>query len=305
MTASRREFIKTAGHLAGVAWAGSWLPAPLLSSCSPSTPGAVPLSGHIWIYASQYPPDWDCTPMLEEVFSDFRYAGLQGLELMEIHLRHADVVPRVGALIEQYKVPVTGVSYYGDMWNRTQHSAILDDVALVVERLHQLGGSTFGITVGDAGRIKTEAELDAQAELLHQVLRICTQHQVEPNLHNHTFEVANNLHDLKGTLDRVPELKLGPDLNWLIRGGVDPVEFIRTYGERMVYLHLRDQDANGKWTNVVGQGVTDFEGIAQALQEVNFKGRAAIELAFETPPSGSVREEWKQSRDYVKEVFGW
>jgi sugar phosphate isomerase/epimerase len=174
-----------------------------------------------------------------------------------------------------------------------------------LERLHLLGGSTFGITVGDAGHVKTEEELDAQAVLLKKILKVCDRNSIQANLHNHTFEVENELHDWKGILERVPEIKLCPDINWLIRGGVDPVWFIDTYGDRMVYMHIRDQDAIGEWTRAVGEGVTDFPAIAEALQRVNFKGRAAIELAFEEPWENSVKEEWKKSRKYVEDVFGW
>lgn len=300
---SRRKFIKGTATLAGATALGSILPEHL--------PGAsffskqVPLSGHLWVYASKFPPDWDCTPILEQVFSDFKYAGMEGVELMESILRHEDAVSRLTALAEQYGVPVTGSSYNGDMWDRAQHGEILEDVEMVVERLYQLKAHTFGITVGDAGHMKSEDELDAQADLLKEILKVCDKHQIQANVHNHTFEVENDLHDLKGIVERVPEIKLGPDINWLIRGGVDPVWFINTYGERMVYLHIRDQDEEGKWTRAVGEGVTDFPAIAKALKKVDFKGRAAIELAFETPPTGDVKEEWKESREYVRKVFGW
>lgn len=285
------------------ALAGGLYPARLFGAAS--LKGGVPLSGHLWVYASKFPPNWDCTPILEQVFSDFKYAGLEGVELMESNLRHADVVSRVGELIQQYEMPVTGTSYNAAMWDKTKHQEILEDVELVVERLHKLGGSTFGITVGDAGHIKTVPELDAQADVLQKVLKVCDKNKIQANLHNHTFEVENNLHDLKGTIERVPNIKLGPDLNWLIRGGLDPVWFIKTYGPQMVYLHIRDQDAAGKWTHAVGEGITDFPAIARALKEVNFKGRAAIELAFEETPTGSIREDWKKSRQYVAKVFGW
>lgn len=298
---SRKEFIKTSAGLAGFAIFGSFLKKSgnLLFS------EKVPLSGHLWLYASKFPPDWDCTPILEQVFKDFKSAGLEGIEVMESILRHDDVVPRVGELIKKYDIPITGSSYYGDMWDATQHSEILKDVEVVVERLGKLGGSTFGITVGDAGRMKTEEELDDQADCLKKVMTICEKNQVQANMHNHTFEVENDLHDWKGTVERVPDLKLGPDLNWLIRSGVDPVWFIKKYGHKMVYLHIRDQDADGNWVKTVGEGVTDFPAIAEALDEVNFNGRAAIELAFEEPPTGPVQKYWADSREYVKEVFGW
>lgn len=296
---SRREFIRKSAYLAGSTALGG------IFSSSRGFSKQVPLSGHLWVYASKFPPDWDCTPILDQVFKDFSKAGLEGLEVMESILRHDDVVPRVSKLIEKYEVPVTGSSYYGDMWDRSQHQSILKDLEVVLERLHKLGGSTFGITVGDAGRKKTESELDDQADLLQKIMEICDKYEIQPNLHNHTFEVENNMHDLKGTMQRVPDLKLGPDIGWLMRAGIDPVQFIYKYGDRMAYLHIRDLDASGNWTRTVGEGVADFPAIAQALKDAGFDGRAAIELAFEEPPEGPVLAYWEESREYVKKVFGW
>jgi sugar phosphate isomerase/epimerase len=149
--------------------------------------------------------------------------------------------------------------------------------------------------------------LDAQANILKQIFLICNDNGVEANLHNHTYEIENGMHDLKGTLARIPEIKLGPDLNWLIRGGVDPVDFIKLYGSKIVYLHIRDQYADGKWTEYLGQGVTDFNAIAKALREQKFDGDVAIELAFESgfTPTKPLKEDWKLSREFVKKTFGW
>lgn len=265
----------------------------------------VAVDAHLWVYASRYPPDWDCTPILDEVFSDLKYAGYDKIELMEPVLKHEGAVERLQELVGKYKLPVGGTSYYGDMWKRDQQQHILEDLEIVLQRLQAVGGTMIGLTAGDAKRMKTERELDTQGETLQKIIALCGKYRVQPNLHNHTFEVINNMHDLKGTLQRVPDLKLGPDLNWLIRGGVDPVWFIKTYGHRMVYMHLRDQKADGKWTEAVGEGVTDFKAIANALREIKYTGRAAVELAFDAPLTRPVKESWKQSRNYVRTVFGW
>jgi sugar phosphate isomerase/epimerase len=111
--------------------------------------------------------------------------------------------------------------------------------------------------------------------------------------------------DFKGTISRVPEIKLGPDLNWLVRAGVDPVWFIKTYGDKMVYMHLRDQGADGKWTEALGEGTTDFKAISKAFTDIRYKGKAAVELAFDREPANPVKESWKKSRDYVHKTFGW
>lgn len=300
---SRRHFLgRSAACLAG-----SLLPAGLIRSAFAAAAFRPQISAHIWVYASAYPPNWDAYGDMERIFSDLHEAGLNGVEIMEVNLRHDDAVTHMGALSKKYSLPITGASYGAAMWDASKHAEILDDVTVVVKRLGKLGGKTLGISVGDAGHLKTEAELDAQAALLKEIMRVCGESGVEPNLHNHTYEVANNMHDLNGTLARIPAIKLGPDLNWLIRGGVDPVAFIKMHGKQIVYMHIRDQYADGTWTEYVGQGVTNFGAIADALRSVDFHGRAAIELAFPAHyvPKNPLAEDWKRSVDYVRRTFGW
>ncbi|NKI30589.1 sugar phosphate isomerase/epimerase family protein [Croceivirga thetidis] len=305
----RRQFLKKAI----VASIGASLYTPILNAGQLNSKDgpkpSVKLCGHLWVYASKYPPDWNCTPILEQVFSDMSYAGLYGVELMEILLREKDAVPRISEYSKKYNLKVSGSSYgVGfQMCDSNQHQAILEDIKIVVPKLSALGGETFGISVGGVGRIKTEKELDDQALILEEIMHICEDNGIQPNLHNHTYEVENDLHDLKGTLERIPSLKLGPDINWLIRAGVDPVEFIEEYGDRMVYLHLRDEYADGTWTEYLGQGATDFSTISEVLSQVDFKGIAAIELAFPSnfKPTLRLKESWKKSYEFVADTFDW
>ncbi len=245
MNPARRSFIGTTGL--GVA--GTLLVPSLLvsSNTTYNKSNNIPVNAHLWVYASNFPPKWDATPVLETVFSDLSYAGIEGLEIMEGQLRHDDAVERLDQLIKRYNLPVSGSSYgVGfNMWEKDQHRSILEDITIVVPRLGQLGGKTFGISVGSKDTPKTEQELDAQAHLLKKIRHICEDHGIQANLHNHTYEIENDMHDLKGTLARIPDFKLGPDLNWLIRGGIDPVEFINTFGKQLIYFHIRDQYQDG------------------------------------------------------------
>jgi sugar phosphate isomerase/epimerase len=142
---------------------------------------------------------------------------------------------------------------------------------------------------------------------LRKIIALCKAHGVVLNLHNHTYEVENNEHDLKGTLARIPDVKLGPDLNWLVRAGEDPVDFIRRYGNRIIFLHLRDQKADGKWSEAMGEGSTDYAAIGRALHQINFAGDAIIELAHENnfKLTRPLRESLKMSREYVRKRLGY
>lgn len=304
----RRCFLGStaAGLLA--ATAGALLGASCRSMQSRNSAGGkrVLVGGHPWVYAATQ-PKYDIYPILDRIFADMSYAGLDGIELMHTALRYPDAVERIHALSGKYALPVIGTSFGGDMWDRAQHEAVYEEARTVVTRLAKLGGRTFGVSVGKAPQPKTAAELDAQAELLRKIMALGRDNGVVLNLHNHTYEVENGMHDLKGTLARIPEVKLGPDLNWLVRGGVDPVTFIRTFGGQIVFLHIRDQNADGTWSEAVGEGTMDYVAIGKALHAAHFSGDAVIELAHEqnfklTRP---LRDSLKMSRAYVKQTLGY
>jgi len=301
---SRRAFLKnTTLAVAAVGLAG-----PLGAAAGKRK---VVVGAHPWVYAATQ-PNYDLTPVLPQIFADFSYAGVDGIELMHTALKPDDAVARIGELSAKHRLPVIGTSFSGAMWDRAQLALVLENAEMVVTRLAKLGGRTLGTSVGPlrgaaAKTKKTVEQLDAQAECLKQVIALGAKHGVVVNLHNHTYEVENDLHDLQGTLERIPEVKLGPDLNWLVRGGVNPPDFIRRYGKQLVFLHLRDQRKDGKWVEAMGGGDMDFPAIAAALREVEFSGDAIIELAHEKDftPTRPLRESVKLSRAFVRRVLGY
>jgi sugar phosphate isomerase/epimerase len=304
---TRRAFLWTASMCA--------LAGTITAGCSTTRQAGdknrkIIVGAHPWVYAATQ-PKFDITPVLPQIFADMSYAGLDGIELMHNALRPDSAVERIGALSQQHHLPVIGASFDGAMWDRKQHANIMADAELVIPRLAKLGGRTLGISVGPlewgSKKMKTADQLDAQAELLKPLMALCKRHGIVPNLHNHTYEVANDLYDLKGTLARIPGARLGPDLNWLVRGGVDPATFLREYGSRIVFLHLRDQKKDGRWSEALGEGDMDFAAIHAALLDIHFSGDAIIELAHEQDfrTTRPLRESLKISREFVHRTLGY
>lgn len=294
----RRNFL---GAAAGsVALMNNWQPA--------STPPMAqrPVLGiHVWVYSSDQ-PNYDCFPILDQVFADVHYAGFDAIELMEVSLRHNDAVSKIGDLIQKTGVAVIGASYGQPMWDKQKQAEIIDDAGTVIERIAQLKGRTFGISVGDARRKKTPDEFAVQAETLRKIQAIGKQYGVVPNLHNHTYEVADGLYDLTNTLQRVPDIALGPDLDWLFQARVDVPTFLKTYASKIVYMHLRDHLWTGVWSEALGEGIMDFGAIARQLKQFGFAGDMTVELAFPSgfKPTRPIRESLKLSRQVVKKQFG-
>lgn len=272
-----------------------------------AAPHRVTVNAHPWVYAAKQ-PGYDPTPILDRIFREVASAGVDGIELMYPVLLHEDaVVDQVAELSKRHQLPVIGSSWSAAMWDASRHQAILAEASRLLPRLAKLRGRLLGTSVGDAGHRKTPAELDAQAAVLRHVMRIASDHGIVLNLHNHVYEVRDGEHDLAGTLERVPEAKLGPDVGWLYRARIDPVVFIRRHKGRIVYAHLRNEKTDGKWPETLAEGVIDFAAVAAALRDTGFQGDLAIELAHERDfqPTRSYGESIRLSRDYVRRVMGY
>jgi sugar phosphate isomerase/epimerase len=290
MASNRRQFLASLTSFASVFAAGQ----------------KVLVGAHPWVYAAPRPKN-DIYGILDQIFADMSYAGMSFIELMHTALEPDDAVERIRELSGKHKLPVIGTSYTGEMWNRNESTRILEYTDRMTERLHEIGGRTIGTSVGNARRRKTEQELDTQAEVLAKMIKQAQREGIVVNLHNHIYEVENNEYDLKGTLARVPDAKLGPDIDWLVGAGVDPVDFITRYGDRIVYAHLRDRKSDKVWSEAMGEGSIDYSAVSKALHKQNFAGDLAIELAHprDFQLTRPLRDSFKMSREYVKRVMAY
>lgn len=299
---NRRDFIgATAGTLAG-----SMALAHSESVAHSEKPSRQPTLGiHVWVFSSDK-PNYDCFPVLDQVFADTKYAGFDAIELMGVTLRNDDAVAKIGDLIQQTGVAIIGSSFSGAMWDKQKQAEVIDDAGKVIERLSKLKGRTFGISVGEAKHKKTPEEFDVQADTLKKIQAIGKQYAVVPNLHNHTYEVVDGLYDLKNSLQRVPDIALGPDLDWLFQARVDVPTFLKTYADKIVYMHLRDHLWTGVWSEALGEGIMDLGAMARQLKQLGFAGDMTVELAFPAgfTPTRPIRESLKLSRQVVKKQFG-
>lgn len=92
--------------------------------------------------------------------------------------------------------------------------------------------------------------------------------------HNHDFEVAA-LPDGQVPLDLIfaggPDLEWEMDVAWVVRGGGDPLDWIRRHGARITAAHVKDIAPAGQnaaedgWADV-GQGTIDWPGLMAALR---------------------------------------
>ncbi|MGB4135788.1 MAG: sugar phosphate isomerase/epimerase [Microbacterium sp.] len=97
-----------------------------------------------------------------------------------------------------------------------------------------------------------------------------------------------------GVLEGILPERVGfaPDLGHVARGGMDLVETLARFRDRVVHVHVKDMFSDGRWAPT-GEGDIDLVGAIRHLHETGFSGWAAFEdesaLAESDPDEATLR----------------
>jgi len=97
--------------------------------------------------------------------------------------------------------------------------------------------------------------------------------------HNHDFEfrkLADGSIPQVGIFEGAPDLEWEADLAWVVKGGGDPFEWVKTFGKRLTSVHLKDIAPAGENTDEdgwadFGDGTVDWKGLMTALRSTPVK----------------------------------
>ena len=121
----------------------------------------------------------------------------------------------------------------------------------------------------------TDADYDRLAAALDEVARVAESHGLVASFHPHLSTIVESPDQIERLFDRTP-IRFCPDTGHLQAAGGDPVELVRTYRDRIDYVHIKDLDAAGGFVPL-GQGVLDVGGVLQVLRDTGFDGWITVE----------------------------
>lgn len=94
--------------------------------------------------------------------------------------------------------------------------------------------------------------------------------------HNHHWEfmpLPGGEIAMELILEHAPDIEWEMDVAWVVRGGADPMDYIRRHGDRITTAHVKDiapagtcEDEDG-WADV-GHGVMDWKALTSALRGI-------------------------------------
>ncbi|MET4633036.1 sugar phosphate isomerase/epimerase family protein [Kaistia defluvii] len=163
----------------------------------------------------------------------------------------------------------------------------LDFVAAFPGAVLSLGSATV-MSPGDReGKFAAAAELyNAAAELGEKAgVPIA----VHPSSHHNTLLFSRADYDRLFALTDPIRLGWVPDTGHILRGGMDILDTLTTYRDRIRYLHLKDVDAAGDW-RMLGSGICDTRAVVEIVAaSPNFNGWLVLEEESDVAAAGPAK----------------
>jgi inosose dehydratase len=204
-------------------------------------------------------------------------AGYEGVELFDGNLAEfADDLGILRAALEERELTLVGVYSGANLIFADILGEELWRVRRACDWAAKLGAEHLVIG-GGAQRTEpaTDADYDRLAEGLDEVARIAEGHGLVASFHPHLSTIVESPAQIAQVFERTP-IRFCPDTGHLQAGGGDPVDLVRTYRERIEYVHIKDLDPAGGFVPL-GQGVLDVAGVLQVLRDTGFDGWVTVE----------------------------
>ena len=124
--------------------------------------------------------------------------------------------------------------------------------------------------------------------------------------HHHDFEFEKVDGDKTGldillgeTNPRLVDLCV--DIAWVQKGGRDPGKFLMQHQDRISYLHFKDYNEDGDWTEL-GRGIVNIRGVMEVLPHLP---RIRWVMVEQDKTTRDPLESLTISRRYLRETFGY
>jgi inosose dehydratase len=233
----------------------------------------------------------------EEALRDVSAAGYEGVELFDGNLvQYAGREEGLRALMEELGLELVTV-YSGA--NFIYPDILEDEVSRIRDaaRLAAGLGAEHLVVGGGAVRASGTREEDYRllGEGLEKVVSIADEIGLIASFHPHLGTCVESPEQIAKTFEHTG-INFCPDTAHLAAGGGDSADLIKTHGDRIKYVHLKDY-ADGDFLPL-GKGGLDFGRIMGALDAVGYDGWITVELdAYDDPKEGA-----RISKKFLDEV---
>jgi inosose dehydratase len=305
MKPSRRDILAGLCAAAGVAAFG-----PLEALAFAAAPEARRRSDAITFgYASI---TWNGNDL--QAIEDISALGFTGIQL------RSNILPEFGAkpaalrdILTQHGLTLVALSSGNVTIDPSKEAEDLATHAKNAQFVKDVGGLYLQVTdARPKGREMVAADYKRLGTHLTELGKRTADIGIPLGYHNHMGTLGEKPDEVDAILAAADPryVKLELDVAHYKQGGGDPVGAIDKYGDRLLFMHIKDvvspfTPPGGEQPKPyefveLGRGLVDLRGVFAALDRVHFKGWAIIELDRVTVPGRTPKEAAAISKQFVK-----
>jgi len=184
------------------------------------------------------------------------------------------------------------------------YDEILDDELYKIERAALLA-KKFGasrLVVGGGAKRPDGPKADDFKKVgrgLDMAADIARVNGLESSFHPHLGTISETLEGFHNIMDSC-SIGFCPDTAHLVASGIDPVEAIDRYGDRLKHVHFKDFSAKSGQFTPLGEGDIDFEAILGAIRRASYDSWLLVEL---DSYNGDPKVAAEISKRYLEKLF--
>ena len=312
----RRDFLWGMGAAAAVTAVPSFVCTPLLLAAPLYPPRDLsyfdtpisPAPGEIHFgYASI---TWNGND--RQAIEDIAALGFPGIQLRSNVLKEFSGPTELHDLLEKRRLKMVALSSGGV---RLDPAIEADEIARHTANakfVHDVGGLYLQVTdERPKDRAVTSADYVRLGKLITEIGKRTADLGVSLGYHNHMGTLGQSPEEVDQILQAADPryAKLELDVAHYFQGGGDPVKAIEKYADRLLFLHIKDVEPLPASENSkrafrfveLGRGRVDLPAVFAALQKVNFRGWAIVELDAVPDKTRTPKESGEISKKYLEE----
>ncbi len=250
-----------------------------------------------------------------QAIEDIAALGFRGIQLRANAVKEFSSDAELRDLLEKHQLKMVALSSGGVRIDPAVEAQEIAKHTANAKFVHDVGGLYLQVTdERPKDRAITAADYARLGKLITEIGKRTADLGISLGYHNHMGSLGERPEEVEQILQTTDAryAKLELDVAHYFQGGGDPAKAIEKYGDRLLFLHIKDVEAlpdsaNGKRPYrfvELGRGRVDLPAVFGALHKVNFRGWAIVELDAVPDKVRTPKESAAISKKYLEEKLG-
>jgi len=228
------------------------------------------------------------------IIKEIEWIGKNGFDFVDLFIEEDQIMPekidikKTKQAIDKYKLGVVGhTAWYMPIGSpsRALRDAAIKEISRAFRVFEKLGAKYVTVHANwPSGMFSTEEGIDFQVESLKILAKKAKKHKLSI-MYESLDGKKDTLENVEAILSKVPEIFFHIDIGHVNVHGRKPEEFIKKLKDRLVHVHMHDNDGSKDLHIPIGCGNIDWNSLIKTLKN-NYDGTITLEI-------------FSQDKDYV------